>query len=60
MAKDVLIVSEMSQYDGVLEMLNSNGNETSIEDRKRFAATAFNVSSHYDTAIFNEVTVKLF
>ena len=24
-----------------------------FEDRKRFAATAFNVSSHYDTAIFN-------
>ena len=34
-------------------MLNSNGPETNIEDRRRFAATAFNVSSHYDTAIFN-------
>ena len=32
---------------------NSNGTETSIEDRRRFATTAFNVSSHYDTAIFN-------
>jgi len=51
--KDVLIVSEMSQYGGVLRMLNSNGTEISIEDRRRFAATAFNVSSHYDTAIFN-------
>ncbi|MDC0204158.1 bifunctional phosphoribosylaminoimidazolecarboxamide formyltransferase/IMP cyclohydrolase [Flavobacteriales bacterium] len=51
--KDVLIVSEISQYGEVLDMLNSNGNKTSIEDRKRFAATAFNVSSHYDTAIFN-------
>jgi len=51
--KDVLIVSEMSQYNGVLEMLNSTGTETSIEERRSFAATAFNVSSHYDTAIFN-------
>ncbi len=24
-----------------------------MEDRKHFAAIAFNVSSHYDTAIFN-------
>ena len=24
-----------------------------LTDRKRFAAKAFNVSSHYDTAIFN-------
>ena len=27
--------------------------ETSNDDRKHFAAKAFNVSSHYDTAIFN-------
>ena len=51
--KDVLIVSEMSQYAETLEILNTNGASTNMEERKKFAGTAFNVSSHYDTAIFN-------
>jgi phosphoribosylaminoimidazolecarboxamide formyltransferase/IMP cyclohydrolase len=51
--KDVLIVSEMSQYAETLEILNTNGASTNMAERKKFAATAFNVSSHYDTAIFN-------
>ena len=51
--KDVLIVSEMSQYAETLEILNTNSASTNMAERKKFAATAFNVSSHYDTAIFN-------
>ena len=51
--KDVLIVSEMSQYAETLAILNTNGASTNMEERKKFAGTAFNVSSHYDTAIFN-------
>ena len=51
--KDVLIVSEMNQYTETLEILNTNGASTNMVERKRFAGTAFNVSSHYDTAIFN-------
>ena len=51
--KDVLIVSEMKQYPDILEILNNNGASTNIEERKKFAANAFNVSSHYDTTIFN-------
>ena len=51
--KDVLIVSEMSQYAETLEILKNNGASTNMSERKKFAATAFNVSSHYDTAIFN-------
>ncbi len=31
--------------------LNTNGAQTDIEDRKRFAERAFGVSSHYDTAL---------
>ena len=50
--KDVLIVSEMSQYDKLLEIL-SIGNSSSLKQRKQFATTAFNISSHYDTNIFN-------
>ncbi len=51
--KDVLIVSEVSQYAEILEILNRNGASTNISERKRFASTAFNVSSHYDISIFN-------
>ena len=51
--KDVWCVSSMEQYAEVLEILNEGEGTTSLKDRKRFAAKAFNVSSHYDTAIFN-------
>ncbi len=51
--KDVLIVSEMSQYTETLEILNANGASTTMDERRRFAANAFDVSSHYDTAIFD-------
>ena len=50
--KDVLIVSEMKQYNEILEILTTRGATTTLSERKKFAATAFNVSSHYDTAIF--------
>ena len=51
--KDVIIISEMQQYSKILEILNDNGPVTNIVQRKEFATTAFNVSSHYDTTIFN-------
>ena len=51
--KDVLIVSEMSQYDQVLSILDDSNGTTQLETRKRFASKAFNISSHYDTIIFN-------
>lgn len=51
--KDTFIVSSMDQYDEFLQLLSENNGETSISDRKKFAAKAFNISSHYDTAIFN-------
>jgi len=56
--KDVLIVSEMSQYSETLEILNSNGASSTMDERRNFAATAFNVSSHYDTAIFKYFNTK--
>lgn len=49
---DVLIVSSMNQYEEVYKILESNCS-TTLEDRKRFATYAFQVSSHYDTSIFN-------
>ncbi|MCB0496367.1 MAG: bifunctional phosphoribosylaminoimidazolecarboxamide formyltransferase/IMP cyclohydrolase [Cyclobacteriaceae bacterium] len=51
--KDVLIVSSRNQYTELQEILDAGSGETTIEERKRFAAHAFNTSSHYDTAIFN-------
>ena len=51
--KDTFTVSSMEQYDEFLEILSENDGATSIEQRKKFAAKSFNVSSHYDTAIFN-------
>ncbi|RAU83983.1 bifunctional phosphoribosylaminoimidazolecarboxamide formyltransferase/IMP cyclohydrolase [Pontibacter arcticus] len=51
--KDVLIVSSRNQYDEVVELLKAKDGATDLEDRKQFAAKAFNVSSHYDTHIFN-------
>ncbi|WP_242926551.1 bifunctional phosphoribosylaminoimidazolecarboxamide formyltransferase/IMP cyclohydrolase [Pontibacter vulgaris] len=51
--KDVLIVSSREQYDEVVELLKTRSGSTLLQDRKRFAAKAFDVSSHYDTHIFN-------
>ncbi|ARV10302.1 bifunctional phosphoribosylaminoimidazolecarboxamide formyltransferase/IMP cyclohydrolase [Winogradskyella sp. PC-19] len=50
---DVTCVSSVDDYSEFLDLLNSKNGETSEDDRKRFAAKAFNVSSHYDSAIFN-------
>ncbi len=51
--KDVLCVSSMNDYAEVLELISKGNGNTTLEDRRRFAAKSFNVSSHYDTAIFN-------
>lgn len=51
--KDTLCVSSVEDYAEVLDLITEGEGSTSLSDRKRFAAKAFNVSSHYDTAIFN-------
>jgi phosphoribosylaminoimidazolecarboxamide formyltransferase/IMP cyclohydrolase len=51
--KDTFTVSSMEQYDDFLEILSEGKGETTMEQRKKFASKSFNVSSHYDTAIFN-------
>ena len=50
--KDTIVISSQSQYDDLLAILEKTNGETSIEERKRFAAYSFATSSHYDTAIF--------
>jgi len=51
--KDVLCVSSMEDYSDFLNLISEGNGTTTLEDRKRFAAKSFNISSHYDTAIFN-------
>jgi phosphoribosylaminoimidazolecarboxamide formyltransferase/IMP cyclohydrolase len=51
--KDVVIIPSRDQYLPFLNVLTKKQGATSIEDRKSFAKDAFNVSSHYDTHIFN-------
>ena len=48
---DVVIVPSKAEYPALLKMLQEKGASSDIEDRKWFAARAFGVSSHYDTAI---------
>ncbi len=50
---DVTCVASVNDYAEFLEIISKNNGSISLKDRKRFAAKAFNVSSHYDSAIFN-------
>ncbi|WP_417212535.1 bifunctional phosphoribosylaminoimidazolecarboxamide formyltransferase/IMP cyclohydrolase [Bizionia sp.] len=50
---DVVCVASVNDYKEFLELLETQKGETTEADRKRFAAKSFNVSSHYDSAIFN-------
>lgn len=49
--KDVVIVPSKAEYGMLLDILNKKGAQTSVEERRMFAARAFGVSSRYDTAI---------
>jgi len=51
--QDVLIVASSTEYDDLVQLLDDKKGFTSLVDRHYFAAQAFNISSHYDTAIFN-------
>jgi len=51
--KDVLCVSSMEDYSEFLDIISAGNGNTTLGARKKFASKAFNVSSHYDTAIFN-------
>jgi phosphoribosylaminoimidazolecarboxamide formyltransferase / IMP cyclohydrolase len=61
---DVLTISSRNQYTQLLELLEKNDCSSNIFERKRFAAMAFDVTSHYDSAIFgyfnNEFKISSF
>ena len=50
---DVVIVASQAQYAPLMDMLEENGAQSTLEQRKFFAKEAFAVSSLYDSAIFN-------
>jgi len=51
--KDVTIIASKDQYTELEEKLTAQDGSTTLADRRYFAAQAFQVSSNYDTHIFN-------
>lgn len=50
---DVIIVASKAQYAPLRQLLENNGANSSLDERRFFAKEAFAVSSAYDSAIFN-------
>ncbi|TAF44051.1 MAG: bifunctional phosphoribosylaminoimidazolecarboxamide formyltransferase/IMP cyclohydrolase PurH [Sphingobacteriales bacterium] len=50
---DVVIISSKTDYCTLNDILIAQNGGTTLAQRKTFAKNAFNVSSHYDAAIFN-------
>jgi phosphoribosylaminoimidazolecarboxamide formyltransferase / IMP cyclohydrolase len=51
--KNVLVIADKSNYGDLENILSENKAETSLEERKKFAAKAFDICSGYDMAISN-------
>ena len=51
--KDLLVIAAKDDYAGLVELLNKQNGETSYEQRRSFAARAFEIVTHYDIAISN-------
>ncbi len=49
--KDVLVVAAKKDYAALVQLLEEQKGETTIEQRKAFAAKAFETVAHYDVAI---------
>ena len=50
--KDVVILASKDDYIELADILKSQNGTTTIDQRQRFAQKAFNITSNYDTAIF--------
>jgi phosphoribosylaminoimidazolecarboxamide formyltransferase/IMP cyclohydrolase len=58
--KDVLVVAAKEDYNPLVELLQNQNGETSLEQRKSFAAKAFEVVMNYDIAISNYFNQNIF
>ena len=50
--KDVVIIASKDDYVELNDLLTNQNGTTTFDQRRRFAQKAFNISSNYDTAIF--------
>ncbi|MBN3034722.1 MAG: bifunctional phosphoribosylaminoimidazolecarboxamide formyltransferase/IMP cyclohydrolase [Bacteroidales bacterium] len=50
--RDVLVVPSSEWYDELIDLLRNKEGYTTLEERKRFAVRAFDISSGYDTSIY--------
>jgi phosphoribosylaminoimidazolecarboxamide formyltransferase / IMP cyclohydrolase len=55
--QDTVIVASVNEYAFLLNLISENNGTTTLENRKLLAMKAFNVSSHYDSAIFNYFSI---
>lgn len=58
--KDILVVAAKDDYNPLVELLQNQNGETSFEQRKSFAAKAFEVVMNYDIAISNYFNGDIF
>jgi len=49
--RDVAVIASKSDYAYLEKILKEQSGETTLEQRKKFAARAFDIVKHYDTAI---------
>ncbi len=50
---DTVIVASVDEYRLLFDFISSHNGATTLENRRLLASKAFQVTSHYDTAIFN-------
>ncbi len=58
--KDVLVIAAKEDYQPLVELLQNQQGETNFEQRKQYAAKAFEVVMNYDIAISNYFNQSLF
>ncbi|MEI7492376.1 MAG: bifunctional phosphoribosylaminoimidazolecarboxamide formyltransferase/IMP cyclohydrolase [Bacteroidota bacterium] len=51
--RHVVVIPSADHYKTLMKLLEENNGFSNAEERRYLAAQAFNVSSHYDTQIFN-------
>ncbi len=49
--KDVVVIAAKAEYPYLFELLEEQNGETTLEQRRRLAARAFEICAHYDVAI---------
>ncbi|ANI89034.1 bifunctional phosphoribosylaminoimidazolecarboxamide formyltransferase/IMP cyclohydrolase [Arachidicoccus ginsenosidimutans] len=58
--KDLVVISDKNDYSSLVEILQNQNGATTLEQRKSFAAKAFEVAMNYDIAINNYFNGTIF